>query len=145
VNIEATIRDILHDSPAVGALLAQYDFGSGPEPAIFTISANQVRVEDCECPFIEIQQVSATPFGTRAGRGGDIIVDVRCYGDRTQSDAALRNLSDATWDALNRAQRTKTGFNLCGFWASPPVRVSDAEGFQGFGILVRVVGLERVD
>lgn len=138
--IEKSIRDHLANDITVTSLIATYDFGNGPEPAIFTATDPP---RDSGRPCIQIGQVAAADFGCRDSRGAEIWADVVVWDNRPLSAMALRDASVAVWESMNRAC-VGSDYGHVGVLcvADAPIRTSDVDGFPGYNIRCRVVVIE---
>lgn len=145
--ISQAIRQLIHSDATLAqgivAAIAQYDFGAGPEPAIF--SNERAVPDDAPTPFIRISEISGNDnFGTRAASGGEYTVDVQIIGSRDQSEKATRDLAWQLWKLIDRASLDAylnvAPFNLqdWGCTAQMPQNTQDGFGFPGFTIRATV-------
>lgn len=131
---EALRAVILADAEISGAL-ASYNFGAGPEPAVFTIDPIP---RDSALPAVIIREVSGVPFETRAQEGAEQDVDVMLWGNKQRSVIALKLLAWDLYYLIHRCNPAITGHREIGVYASPPQGVTDDEGFPGFRVPVMV-------
>lgn len=139
MSMVADVRNYLAAQTEITAQLAEYDFGSGLEPALFTV---EPAPEDSPSPLVVIQQPTGNE-GTardRSHKGGEIFIDVKLWGNRRDSEKALRNLADDLWLTMDRADITVSisGGEFVNCIATPPQRLSDPDGFPGFIIPCRI-------
>jgi len=125
---------------SLAASLATYDFGSGAEPAVFTI---EPAPEDTKGPFIIITQVGGdfSNVRDRTTRGGNIDIDVKLWGDRDNSHKVLRDLSYELWQLLDRATFDVDGYHVLQCLSDPPGYIGGDRNFPGYllrcGVLIR--------
>jgi len=135
MSVVQGVYDAIIDEPTFTAKLAEYN-GS---PAVFTMTP---APEDCEHPLVTISQVSGS-LGNgrdRGHRGGEFLIDVNVWGDKGDSEKAIREYADELWLLLDRASVQADGFDETVYCvATPPSRVSDPDGFPGFLITCRVL------
>ena len=140
--IVAAVRDAIVALPGVTVDLATWDFGDGVRrPAVFT---REPAPAECENPVCTVTLAGGDNYGTRDQRGGEIDVEVKVWGDKLGSEKRLRGLAMALWRGLDRAALTIEGYNHGGTQAYAPRGLTDAEGFPGYVMLVRVRALEEV-
>lgn len=126
------------DSLLVG-LLATYDFGSGPEPAIFTIDPIP---EDAALPAIVITEIGGTNFETRDTYGAEVTLDVRAYDEKTRSRAAVEQIAWRIQHVLHHTPLIISGCEEVGCYAEVPQHMADDRGFPGYRVQVMVRFLE---
>ena len=131
----AALQQLLAADATVTAHLATYDFGSGAEPAVCTCDPAPA---DCANPCVVVTQVIGSPWGTREAEGGEIDCDVRVWGDKDRSDAALVAAAEAIWRSVNRGAPARGGWEFGTCVADPPGRMTDTDGFPGYLIRVRI-------
>jgi hypothetical protein len=121
----------------VTAELATYDFGSGAAPAIFAVDP---APEDAAGTLVVVSQVGGAwdvRARDRSQRATEVLVDVKIWGDKDDSDKALRELAWEAWRGLDRlARSTFDGWEVFNFRCSAPVRLSDPDGFPGYVVQV---------
>lgn len=134
--VAEALRDLLAATASVTTGLATYDFGgASPEPAIFTVDPIP---HDASLPAVVITEVGGGRWGTRTKKGADVNCDVRVWGDKDRSRAALRDLAWTIWGALERADLSISGYSEAGCRADAPQELTDPDGFPGFLIPVAV-------
>lgn len=126
--IKKAIYDVIEADGGVTGQLDVYDFGSGDEPALFT---SRIIPDDAPRKAIRIEQVDGAPWGVRAHRGAEAFVDVNVWGDKLQSEKALRTLADDVWRLLDRVTLSITGYDSVLCMADPPVQIEDDDDFPG--------------
>jgi len=135
--IRKAIRDVMVANQTIVAGLASYKFGGTPGPAIFT--AREVIPDDAALPAAILTIPTCdSDQGDRGHKGGNSRVDIRLYGGKAHSSAALESLAYLIWAAVDRADLSMTGFDNCGCIADPPSTMTDPDGFPGFLIQARV-------
>ena len=140
--INKAFYDALNGESSITDQLDTYQFttGAAETAAIFT-SATIPKDAPRRC--IHIGQVTGSPWGTRDSKGGEVLVDVTCWGDNVLSDKALETLA---WDVqyfLTRNRLTITGYHCVLHLADPPRRTEDDDGFPGYIITCRLLILEN--
>jgi len=133
------VRDHLVGDAAITVELEAFDFSTGmPEPGIFT---SRMIPETTGRPVIWIQDTgSDRDFGTRGHRGGDQFLDILVLGNRIRTDKGLEALAILVWKRMHRAnlRGILEGFCPAMCVASPPVEVSDADGFYAWSISLQI-------
>ncbi len=142
--IVKAIQDLIKEDPKCSTPLGRWDFGDGNlQPAVFT---QDPAPEECPNPVVVITQSATRNWGrSRATHGGAFNINVRLWGDKSESDKPLRKLAMDLWVLLDNCQlvfRNST-FTFKGAIANPPVAIRDGEGFPGYSIDVEVKTNER--
>lgn len=139
--IEVGLRNyLLADSNITGATgMGTYTRGGVTKAAIFTgkIPENASNVS------ILINHVSGIPWGTKAQKGAEVIVDIEVHGDNLQSEKNMRNIAELVWKRVHRGTPTVSGYQVVGCWANYPAHLEFEGGFPGFIIQARVIVLEE--
>lgn len=136
--LEAVRTVLLADTDVTDAL-AEYDFGDGGSPAIFTTDPIP---EDSGLPAIVLTMQEGIPWGTRSQRGAEADVYARMYDNKTQSSERVRNLAWDVREAIERAALTLDGYEEVGVYADTPMISPDPEGFPGYRLRITVRILE---
>ena len=137
MSVLKAIRDLLQATPDVADELALYDFGSGDEPAVFTV---QPPPPDAPSPLIVLSQTGGTLTGRdRSTRGGEIDIDVTVWGERGESEKGINDLAMEIWRALDRAIVSVDGYEAPRCLADPPAKTPDPDGFPGYTVRCRVL------
>ena len=140
MKIKKGIYSAIIGNAAITAQLGTYKFNRTLAlPAVFT---TRKIPDDCSYPAVLITQISGVPWGVRDSRGGDILVDVDVFDDKTSSDKALNDVCGDIWRLLDRAALTLTGYSHVLCMADPPIQTSDDDGFPSYKIRCRVKALE---
>jgi len=133
------IYDVLIGTTAVTDGLDTYDYGAGPEPAIFKgITPSPPGPDDTLGRYITITQTATAEGATsrsRKNRAGDIFLDVTVWANKNQNSRAVHSaLAKEVWLALDRAVFTPSDarFDLVYCLAAPGQFVTDTEGFPGY-------------
>lgn len=139
--INKAFYDALNGEASITAQLDTYEFetGAAKTPAIFT---SATIPENAPRRCIHIEQVTGSPWGTRADKGAEVLVDVTCWGDNVESDKALETLA---WDVrtfLTRRRLTITDYHCVLCLADPPRRTEDEDSFPGYIITCRLLIIE---
>ena len=116
------------------------EFTTGdPVPAIFTgkIPSDQKNIS------ILVTQLPGIPWGYKARRGSETLLDIEVHGDNKQTEKNLRNLAELVWKRIHRGSPTVAGYNVVGCWANFPGRLTFEGGFPGFIIQSRVIVVEE--
>ncbi len=140
--IEVGIADYLAADTDIATAdgMGTYEFTDGsPVPAIF----NGKIPKDAENISILVTQLPGIPWGYKAKRGSDTLLDIEVHGDNKQSEKNLRNIAELVWKRIHRGSPTVVGYNVVGCWANYPGRLVFDGGFPGFTIQVRVVVVEE--
>ena len=131
------VYEHLNADVSVTSTLASYDFGSGSQPAIFTVNPPP---QDAPTPLVLIVQTSAALSGRdRTTRGGEIGLDVTIWGDRGESEASINDAAMVVWRSLDRATISVSGYEVPMCLADPPVVSPDPDGFPGYRIAIRIL------
>lgn len=137
--IVKAIRDAIVADSTLTALLATYDFGSGAAPAVFTMDP---LPSDVAYPAMTVTVAGGDAWGTRAKKGWEQLIDVRCFDDRTRSGAALRDIAWRAAETLHRASLSVAGYEEVGVHVTrTPLPLEDPDGYPGIvlTLLVRVL------
>ena len=137
MSIVSAVFDYISSQPSIVDELGRYDFGSGDAPALFTV---EPAPEDSGAPLIVIQQPTGNE-GTardRTHKGGQAFIDVKLWGNKTDSEKKIRDLADTIWTTLDRADLTVSGFEFVNCIATPPQRLADPDGFPGYIVPLQV-------
>ncbi len=133
------IRDVLIADATLVSLVGAYDPpGAGAaEPKVF--STDPIP-EGAEFPFIVISgPVSDEPFDQKGSIGGrQVLVDIRCYTDRTGSAAAIRTLAERVRTVLHRQTVAVAGLTWIDTRIGGPI-VADEEEAYGRVLSVRLL------
>lgn len=137
MDVVKGIRDVLIAAAGVTGSLETYDFGSGSEPAIFTVDPVP---SDAVAPLIQIvESTSVLSSRTRGTRAAEYYIDVALCGDKKDSYSELRSISGEIWKALDRASVTVTGYEAPICVCSPGKFMKDKEGFPVYVFDVKVL------
>lgn len=139
MSVPQGVYDVIIAETALTAKLATYN----SLPAVLTITP---APEDCAQPLITISQIGGTLSGRdRGNKGGEVIVDVSLWGNKSDTEKELRNIADELWLLLDRAQVQADGFTETVYClADPPNRIADPDGFPGFLITCRILVRQKV-
>ena len=130
------ICDILVTDALVIAAVAAYE----GNPAIFDFAPAPIR---CPQPLITVEEEGGPPYGTRASRGSRMRATISIWGNKSDSRAALRDLSLYVWRAIDRRNLTlRPPYYEVGCVADIPREMTDRDGFTGMIINVDVVVLQ---
>lgn len=109
----------------IAAALATYN----DAPALFTIDPIP---EQCEHPAAVLVLIGGLDeFGTGEQQGGVCNIDLRIYDDRLTSSARIRTLAWKIWGRLTRQDFESDTYDIQIVSASPPMAMSDPDGFPG--------------
>lgn len=142
LGVKASIHRVISFLPDVAPWLARWDFGAGEEPAVFTVDP---APESCGAPLVAIrQEPGAEDFSTRGQVGMLVTCTATIWGDKSGSDALLERLAHSVWRGLKRATLDlgDEGYEFGGCDADAPAQLTDAEGYPGYQITIRVKALE---
>lgn len=144
MKIKKAIYDVIVADTGVGGVTPQ--LGTYPfnrvlyRPSVFT---SRKIPDDCGYPAVLITQVSGVAWGTRGYEGGDVLVDVDVFDDKTSSDKALNDVCGDIWRLLNRVALVIIGYDHVFCIADPPMQTADDEGFPGYVIRCRVKAIKQ--
>lgn len=117
--------------------LATYDFGSGAAPAVFAVDP---APENALGPLVVVSQVGGSwdiMARDRSASATEVLVDVKVWGDKDDSDKTLRAIAWEAWRALDRLTPViEDGWETFNFRCAAPVRLADPDGFPGYTIQV---------
>ena len=120
--------------------MGTYEFTTGiPVPAVFT----EKIPEDAKNISILVNQLAGIPWGYKAKRGTEALVDIEVHGDNIQSGKNLRNIAKLVWKRVHRGSPSVSGFQVVGCWSNYPARTTFKDEFPGFIIQARVIVVEE--
>lgn len=139
--IPSAIRQVIVSDPQIGANLAQWDFGSGEESAVFTVPAPP----ECPNPLVVISQDGGEPWGDRSHRGLEVAGTITVFGDRLGSDIHLQRLAHWIWSLLANGDLDLSAWRWeeAGVEVNAPERVETEEGFPGYALAYSVRAIEE--
>ena len=127
----------LNSDVEVTSAIGVYNFGSGSQPAIFTVYPPP---RDSATPLVAIVQTGGNLIGRDRGtRGGEMLLDVFVWGDRNESGKATHDAAMAVWRSLDRAELTVEGYEAVYCLPDPPAWNEDPDGFPGYRLSTRVL------
>lgn len=135
-DVLTTVRSLLQADAMLSARLARYDFGDGPEPAIFTIDP---APPECANPVMVL--VLDGPENDVAGRGRANLtcrVQLKLWGDREQSAMELEALAWVAHGLLEK-RTVNAGDNRIVIRCSVPQPLRDEDGYPGYLLRVSVI------
>lgn len=140
MKIKKAIAAVIIGNAGVTGQLGTFKFNRTlSRPAVFT---SRKVPDDCGYPAVLITQVSAVAWGVRGYEGGDVLVDVDVYDNKTSSDKILNDVCGDIWRLLNRAVLSITGYDHVFCIADPPMQTEDDDGFPGYVIRCRVKAIK---
>lgn len=129
--IEKAYRDLLKANSGIANQLAEFDFGDGNEPAIFTFDDPQEMPPDnVSRPLIFIRMAGGVQHSDRGSDEAQVITRISVWGDRDRQ--SIRDLARDVWKLVNKASLTLTGWAIYGCLADPPAPLTDPDGLPGF-------------
>ena len=116
---------------------AGWDFGDGvTRPAIFTIDP---APESCPGPLCIItEDPEVEQWGTKLKRGTVASINIRLKGDKSRSDAGLRDLANKIFAWIDRCGLTVSGWNVVCVTCERPSRITDPDGFPEYAMNARI-------
>ena len=120
--------------------MGTYEFTSGSP----TVSVHTGKIpEDAKNISILVAQLPGVPWGYKAKRGTETLVDIEVHGDNKQSEKQIRNIAELVWKRVHRGTPTISGYHVVGCWANYPGRLEFQGNFPGFIIQARVIAVEE--
>lgn len=110
---------------SAASALGLYNFGSGPERAVF--GYHPPPKDDTTC--ITVEEQATEPWDTRAKRGVISTVAVRVVFEKGRSSVGLRSTAVALWQTLHRASISIAGWDVLPIAATFPVDGVDENGY----------------
>lgn len=134
-------HDLIVGNSDLTSEIASYTVGGDDVPAVFTIDPIP---EDAPLPAVRITMVGGgIEGGTKANKGGTMVVDVAVFVDKTNSRAEAEDIAWKLWLLLERGEIDIDGYDSTAVIADLPVDISDPDGFPGYLVSTQVLFLEE--
>jgi len=138
------VRAYLMNQSNLIAHLSTYDFGDGAVPSVFTTDPIPEDLEITPDNYaVVLTLIGGTRWGTRDKKGAETAIDIRIFGARERSTAALRAAAWAAWVSLERATLSIAHYEEVGCLAEAPEQGVDTDGYPFYRIRVTVRILEE--
>ncbi len=142
LDLVKNLYDYIADDPRITINLALWDFGSGYEPAIFTVEPPN----ECGFPLITIgQEQGNSEMLNRRAIITSVPFTVRVWGNKTGSNKGLLAVSNLLYSRLNECVLTLAdGYEFKRASVSPPSSTEDELGFPGYEIVCTIDYIELI-
>lgn len=128
------LEELISTDPYVAAHAGRWDFGGGvARPAVFTTEPAPAA---CPNPVVIIIQTGGSSYDTRGRLADTIVHTIKVWGDKSESDDALRALANRIRSIIHRCSLTVEGATRHYAISTPPGRVVDVDEFPGYIITI---------